>query len=73
MLSASDWAGRNDAIAQCALCYSIIAERRSDSTMGCGLEIGAVLAHANCWRKFAISCNSSGLKFAALHESAFGT
>ena len=34
------------------------------------LEIGAVLAHANCWRKFAISCNSSGLKFAALHESA---
>src|SRR5215472_14045119 len=35
------------------------------------LEIGAVLAHANCWRKFAISCNSSGLKFAALHESAF--
>jgi hypothetical protein len=32
------------------------------------LEIGAVLAHANCWRKFAISCNSSGLKFAALHS-----
>ena len=74
MLSASDWAGRNDAIAQCALCYSIIAERRSVPQWDAvDLEIGAVLAHANCWRKFAISCNSSGLKFAALHESAFGT
>ena len=25
------------------------------------LEIGAVLAHANCWRKFAISCNNGGV------------
>jgi hypothetical protein len=66
MLSASDWAGRNDAIAL----RNVVVIPQWDAV---DLEIGAVLAHANCWRKFAISCNSSGLKFAALHESAFGT
>ena len=35
-ISASDRDGRSDPIARCAHCYSTIAERRSDSTTGCG-------------------------------------
>src|SRR6516225_2148404 len=35
-ISASDRDGRSDPIARCAHCYNTIAERRSDSTTGCG-------------------------------------
>jgi hypothetical protein len=35
-ISASDRNGRSGPIGRCALCYSTIAERRSDSTTGCG-------------------------------------
>jgi hypothetical protein len=35
-ISASDRDGRSDPIARCAHCCSTIAERRSDSTTGCG-------------------------------------
>src|SRR5262249_31828542 len=35
-ISALSRDGRNDPIVRCALCYSTIAERRSDSTTGFG-------------------------------------